>query len=62
MSHAQEVIRKHEERLERKARQEGRKEGRKDSLVDVAKKMLQQKFDIEIITQITGLKKEQFMS
>ena len=58
MSHAQEVIRKHEERLERKARQEGRK----DSLVDVAKKMLQQKFDIELITQITGLRKEQFMS
>ena len=34
MSHAQEVIRKHEERLEKKARLEGRKE----SLMDVAKK------------------------
>ena len=57
MSHAQEVIRKHEERLEKKARLEGRKE----SLMDVAKKMLKQKFDIEIISEITGLKREQFI-
>ena len=69
MSHAQEVIRKHEERLERKARKEGRQEGReegrqqgrKESLIDVAKKMLKQKFDIEIISEITGLKREQFV-
>ena len=52
MSHAQEIIRKHEERLEKVARQE--------SLIDVAKKMLKQKFDIDVITQITGLKREQF--
>ena len=74
MSHAQEVIRKHEERLERKARQEGRQEGReegkkegkqqgrKESLIDVAKKMLQEKVDIDFISKITGLRKEQFMS
>ena len=61
MSHAQEVIRKHEERLERKAKQEGRQQGRKESLIDVAKKMLKQKFDIEIISEITGLKREQFI-
>ena len=53
MSHAQEIIRKHEERLEKVARQE--------SLIDVAKKMLKQKFDIDVITQITGLKREQFI-
>ena len=58
MSHAQEVIRKHEERLERKARQEGRKE----SLIDVAKRMLQEKVDIDFIMKMTGLKKEEFMS
>ena len=57
MSHAQEIIRKHEERLEKVARQQGRKE----SLIDVAKKMLKQKFDIDVITQITGLKREQFI-
>ena len=70
MSHAQEVIRKHEERLERKARQEGRKEGkkegrqqgRKESLIDVAKRMLQEKVDIDFIMKMTGLKKEEFMS
>ena len=58
MSHAQEVIRKHEERLERKAK----KEGRKESLIDVAKKMLQEKVDIDFIMKMTGLKKEEFMS
>ena len=66
MSHAQEVIRKHEKRLERKARQEGRKEGRqqgrKESLIDIAKKMVEQKFNPDVITKITGLKKEKFMS
>ena len=73
MSHAQEVIRKHEERLERKARQEGiqegreegrkegRQQGRKESLIDVAKKMLKEKLDIDFIIKITGLKKEQFV-
>ena len=29
--------------------------------MDVAKKMLKQKFDIEIISEITGLKREQFI-
>ena len=53
MSHAQEVIRKHEERLERKARQQG--------IISVAKNMLKEKFDIDVITKITGLRKEQFM-
>ena len=53
MSHAQEVIRKHEERLERKARQQG--------VISVAKNMLKEKFDIDVITKITGLRKEQFM-
>ena len=57
MSHVHEVLRRDAERERKKAKQEGRKEG----ILDVAKKMLQQKFDIDTIIQITGLKKEQFM-
>ena len=53
MSHAQEVIRKHEERLERKAK--------KETLMEVVEKMLKEKFDPDVITKITGLKKEQFV-
>ena len=41
--------------------QKGRREGRQESLIDVAKKMLSEKIDINIILKITGLKKEQFI-
>ena len=44
-----------------KGMQEGRREGRQESLIDVAKKMLSEKIDINIILKITGLKKEQFI-
>ena len=40
---------------------EGRREGRQESLINVAKKMLMEKVDIDFITKITGLKKEQFV-
>ena len=61
MSHVHEVLRRDAERERKKAKQEGKIEGRKEGILDVAKKMLQQKFDIDTIIQITGLKKEQFM-
>ena len=77
MSHVHEVLRRDAERERKKAiaeglaegkargmeegRREGRREGRKEGILAVAKKMLKQKFDIDTITQITGLKKEQFM-
>lgn len=35
--------------------------GRKESLINVAKRMLKENMDIDFITKITGLKKEQFM-
>ena len=44
-----------------KAIQKARREGRQESLIDVAKKMLSEKIDINIILKITGLKKEQFI-
>ena len=58
MSHVHEVLRRDVEREKRKAKQEGRKE----SLIDVAKRMLQEKVDIDFIMKMTGLKKEEFMS
>ena len=53
MSHAQEVIRKHSERE--------RKEERKATLMEVVQKMLNEKLDIDLISRITGIKKEQFI-
>ena len=41
---------------------EGRKEGRKEGILDVAKKMLKEKVDIDFIIKITGLKKEQILN
>ena len=54
---------------DRKSRQEGRKEGtkeakergRKEDALSLAKKMLKEKIDINIVMKITGLKKEQLM-
>ena len=54
---------------DRKSRQEGRKEGikegkergRKEEALSLAKKMLKEKIDINIVMKITGLKKEQLM-
>ena len=57
MLHAQEVIRRDFE----KAKEEGRREGKKEGIIQVAKKMLAEKIDINLISKLTGLRKEQFM-
>ena len=57
MLHAQMVIRRDFENARRKARQEGRQEG----VLNIAKKMLSEKLDVDFISKITGLKKEEFM-
>ena len=54
MSHVHEVLRRDAERERRKGKQEG--------IISVAKRMLQEKFDPDVISKITGLRKEQFMS
>ena len=57
MLHAQMVIRRDFER----AKEEGRKEGKLKNAIEVAKNMLKENVDIDFITRVTGLKKEQFM-
>ena len=57
MLHAQMVI----ERDFKRAREEGRKNGEEQKAINIAKKMLDEKIDINLISKITGLKKEQFM-
>ena len=61
MSHVHEVLRRDAERERKKILQEGRIEGAKESLMAVAKKMLMEKVDVEFISKITGLKKEEFV-
>ena len=54
---------------DRKSRQEGRKEGRregkqegkKEAVLILAKKMVKEKIDINLVMKITGLNKEQLM-
>lgn len=50
---------------DRKSRQEGREEGKqegkKEAVLILAKKMVKEKIDINLIMKITGLKKEQLM-
>ena len=50
---------------DRKSRQEGRREGKqegkKEAVLILAKKMVKEKIDINLIMKITGLKKEQLM-
>lgn len=41
--------------------EEGKEEGRKEGILDLAKKMLAEKIDVDLISKLTGLKKEQFM-
>ena len=53
MSHVHEVLRKDAERE--------RKEERKATLMEVVQKMLNEKLDIDLISRITGIKKEQFI-
>ena len=46
---------------DRKSRKEGRKEGLQEAALTLAKKMLNEKIDIDLITKITGIKKEQIL-
>lgn len=57
MLHAQMVIRRDFENAKKK----GIKEGRKEGIMSVAKKMLEEKVDLDFIIRITGLTKEQLM-
>ena len=57
MLHAQEVIRRDFE----KAKEEGREEGKEAGIMSIAKKMLEEKVDLDFIIRITGLTKEQLM-
>ena len=66
MSHVHEVLRRDAERERKKAiaeglaegkargMEEGIREGRKEGILDVAKKMLKEKVDIDFIIKITG--------
>lgn len=57
----QEGLQEGREKGRAEGRKKGRKEGKQESLINVAKKMLMEKVDIDFITKITGLKKEQFV-
>ena len=73
MLHAQMVIRRDFENARKKAIEEGMKEGiqtgkkegiqkgRHKGMLDVAKRMLAENFDIDLISKLTGLRKEQFI-
>ena len=39
----------------------GKKEGKISEAISIAKRMLKENMDIDFITRITGLRKEQFM-
>ena len=43
----------------REGRQEGKKEGEKSKSIEIAKNMLKENFDIEVIEKVTGLSKEE---
>lgn len=53
MLHAQMVLRRDAERI--------RKEGKKEGIISIAKKMLKENFDMDLISKLTGLKKEQIL-
>ena len=55
--HVHEVLRRDRE----KARKEGKIEGKIEGIMKVAQKMLEENIDVELISKITGLKKEEFM-
>ena len=46
-------------KIYKKGRTEGKKEGKIEALIDVAKKMINEKLSIEKIIEITGLNKEE---
>ena len=59
MMHAKEVLRRDRLREIKKGRMEGKTEGMLEEKINIAKKMLEEKLDIDFIIKITGLTKEQ---
>ena len=55
--HVHEVLRRDEEKAKKKAMNEGKMNG----LIQVAKNMLKEKLDVDFISKVTGLSKEQFL-
>ncbi len=45
----------------REGKEEGREEGKEAGIMSVAKKLLEEKMDLDFIIRITGLTKEQLM-
>ena len=65
MLHAQMVIRRDFENAKKKGikegLEEGRKEGRKEGIMSVAKKLLEEKVDMDVIEKVTGLTRQQLI-
>ena len=47
--------------LIQKGRREGKKEGRREGAIEIARNMLKEKLDINLIMKMTGLTKEQIL-
>lgn len=48
----------HDEGIKREALKEGRAEGRAEGKTEVARKLLEEGFDVEMIEKVTGLSRE----
>ena len=48
-----------QELLQDYARQEGRNEGAKEKEIEIAKNMINKKYDVEVIVELTGLSNEE---
>ena len=48
-------------KIKRQGVLEGKLEGKLEALILIAKNMLKEKFDINVIERVTGLKRNQFM-
>ena len=56
-----EMIENENRALIQKGRREGKKEGRREGAIEIAKNMLKEKLDINLIMKMTGLTKEQIL-
>ena len=54
-------LRENREKELRKIKRQGVLEGKLEALILTAKNMLKEKFDINVIEKVTGLKRSQFM-
>ena len=61
MLHAQMVIRRDFENAKKKGIKEGLEEGRKEGIMSVAKKLLEEKVDMDVIEKVTGLTRQQLI-